>query len=53
MRKTVFAVFMLITTCILFAAEDYRGGNGTLLREETIGTKKSKSENSRFQIGMA
>lgn len=52
MRKTVFAVFMLITTCILFAAEDYRGGNGTLIKKEKIGNKTieiRKYEKSNFQ----
>ena len=42
MKKVVFAVLMLMATCILYATEDYRGGNGTILREETIGDKEIK-----------
>lgn len=55
MRKIVFAVFMLITTCILYATEDYRGGNGTILRQERIGDKEievRKFEISDYAAGL-
>ena len=39
MKKLIFAVLLLMISCLLFAEADYRGGNGTLLRKETIGNK--------------
>lgn len=39
MKKIVFALLILSLTCLVYAEGDYRGGNGTLLRKETIGDK--------------
>ena len=55
MKKLIFIVLMIIATCLLYATEDYRGGNGTLLRKEKVGNKEievRKFEISDYHAGL-
>ena len=55
MKKIVFAALLLMLSCILYAEADYRNGNGTVLRRETLDNKEieiRKFEISNFMAGL-
>ncbi len=55
MKKLAFAALLIVTTSLLYAEADYRGGNGTLIRKETVGDKTievRKFEVSDFRAGL-
>ncbi len=55
MKKAIITLLLLMTTCLLYATEDYRGGNGIILRKETIGDKEievRKFEVSNYYAGL-
>lgn len=55
MKKTIITLLMLMTICLLYATEDYKGDNGTILRKETIGNKEievRKFEVSDYAAGL-